>query len=137
MKIIALIAALMAATPAASASLTVSFAVTEVPTGQIMLSLYDSETAHDRGGKPARVAAVAVKEGNAVAQFDGLAPGRYAVKSFHDVDGDGKMAVTPFGMPTEPFAFSNNAQPQGGPPAWAATSFAVEGDAVTHSITIR
>jgi uncharacterized protein (DUF2141 family) len=130
-------AALLAAAPASAATLTVTFTVTDAPTGQIMLSLYDNEAAHDRGGKPVRAAAVPVKDGKAVATFEGLAAGRYAIKSFHDIDGNGEMGMTPFGMPTEPFAFSNNAQPQGGPAPWSATSFAVEGDAAATSITIR
>lgn len=138
MKSIALLtAALLAAAPAAATNLTVVFTVTDAPTGQIMLSLYDNEAGHDAGGKPVRAAAVPVKDGKAIAQFDGLAPGRYAIKSFHDIDGDGKMGMTPFGMPTEPFAFSNNAQPQGGPAPWSATSFIVDGDSATTSITIR
>lgn len=132
-----LTAALLATMPATAATLTVNFTVTDAPTGQIMLSLYDNEAAHDRGGKPVRAAAVPVKDGKAVATFEGLAPGRYAIKSFHDIDGNGEMGTTPFGMPTEPFAFSNNAPPQGGPAPWSASSFVVDGDAATTSITIR
>ncbi len=121
----------------APTTLTVNFTVTDVPTGQIMMNLYDNEAAHDGDGKPVRQAAVPVKDGKAVAQFDGLAPGRYAIKAFHDIDGDGKMGMTPFGMPTEPFAFSNNAQPQGGPAPWSASNFAVDGAAAATQITIR
>ncbi|OSZ72711.1 hypothetical protein CAP39_05230 [Sphingomonas sp. IBVSS1] len=130
----------LAAAPAAAegpATLTVTFTVTDAPTGQIMLSLYDNEAAHDRGGKPVAQAAVPVQQGQAVATFPGLAPGRYAIKAFHDIDGDGKMGMTPFGMPTEPFAFSNNAQAVGGPAPWSASNFAVDGPAAAASITIR
>lgn len=114
-----------AATPASDATLTVTFEQIEAPSGQILLSLYDNETAHDAGGKPVR-AAMAKVDGKAVSvRFEGLAPGRYAIKAFHDVDGDGKMKTNPFGMPLEPFAFSNNAKPQGGPALWQAASFDV------------
>jgi uncharacterized protein (DUF2141 family) len=137
MIIRSLITALLIAAPAAATDLTVTFNVTDVPTGQIMLSLYDNEAAHDGDGQPVRGAAVAVKDGKAVATFAGLAPGRYAIKAFHDIDGDGKMGSTPFGMPTEPFAFSNDAQPQGGPARWSASNFAVDGDKAATTITIR
>jgi uncharacterized protein (DUF2141 family) len=137
MIIRSLITALLIAAPAAATDLTVNFTVTDVPTGQILMNLYDSEAAHDRDGKPVRQAAVPVKDGKAVAQFEGLTPGRYAIKAFHDIDGNGEMGMTPFGMPTEPFAFSNNAQPQGGPPPWSASSFAVDGAAAATAITIR
>lgn len=114
-----------ATTPAPDASLTVTFEQIEMPEGQILLSLYDNEAAHDAGGKPVR-AAIAKVEGKTVSVvFEGLAPGRYAIKAFHDVDGDGKMKTNPFGMPLEPFAFSNNAKPVGGPARWEAASFDV------------
>jgi uncharacterized protein (DUF2141 family) len=118
-------------------TLTVNFTVTDVQSGQIMLSVFDSEAAHDGGGRPVAEAAVPVAGGKAVATFAGLAPGRYAIKAFHDIDGDGKMGSTPFGMPTEPFAFSNDAQPQGGPAKWQAANFAVTAPATTTAITIR
>jgi uncharacterized protein (DUF2141 family) len=137
MIIRSLIAALLITAPAAATDLTVNFTVTDAPTGQIMLSLFDTEAAHDGGGKPVRAAAVPVKDGKAVAKFDGLAPGRYAIKAFHDINGDGQMGMTPFGMPTEPFAFSNNAPAMAGPAPWSASNFAVDGAAATTDISIR
>ncbi len=121
----------------AKTTLTVAFTVTDAPTGQIMLSLFDSEGAYDGGGKPVAQAAVPVQDGKAVARFEGLAPGHYAIKSFHDINGDGAMNSNPFGMPTEPFAFSNNAPAQGGPAKWQAANFAVTGGEATTNITIR
>jgi len=137
LPIILSLLALGSALPAMGTTLTVNFTITDAPTGQIMLSLYDSEAAHDGGGKPVALAAAAVQDGRAVASFPGLAPGRYAIKAFHDVDGDGRMGMTPFGMPTEPFAFSNNAPAVGGPAPWRASSFDISGDAATTAITIR
>jgi uncharacterized protein (DUF2141 family) len=137
LPIILSLLALGSAGPAMATTLTVNFTVTDAPAGQIMLSLFDNEAAHDGGGKPVGAAAVPVKDGKAVATFPGLAPGRYAIKAFHDIDGDGRMGMTPFGMPTEPFAFSNNAPAMGGPAPWTASSFDVAGDAATTSITIR
>ncbi len=133
----ALLAIAAPALAAGPATLTVTFKVTDAPTGQIMLSLYDNEAAHDGGGKPVAQAAVPVANGQAVATFAGLPPGRYAIKAFHDIDGDGKMGMTPFGMPTEPFAFSNNAPAMAGPAPWSASSFAVDGPAAATAITIR
>ena len=66
----------------------------------------------------------------------GLAPGRYAIKAFHDVDGDGRMGTNPFGMPTEPYAASNNARGNMGPPAWSDAAFEVPAGETAQSITI-
>ena len=74
--------------------------------------------------------------GETASHFKDLAPGRYAIKAFHDVNGDGKMATNPFGMPTEPFAFSNNAHGNMGPAKWADAAFEVKAGANTQTIDI-
>lgn len=130
-------APLAAEQPAATAGLAIRFEGIEAPTGAIMLSVYDDAAAHDGNGRPARVAMVPVKGPVAVARFEGLAPGEYAVKAFHDVDGDGKMGTNPFGMPIEPYAFSNNAKPEGAPPRWEAARFAVAAGENAHVIAIK
>jgi uncharacterized protein (DUF2141 family) len=121
----------------AAASLTVRFEGIETPKGQIMLAMFDSAEAHDRGGAPVRVAAVPVAGPTAVIQLEDLAPGDYGIKVFHDLDGDGDMDTNPFGMPVEPFAFSNDAKAEGGPALWAATRFPVAAGANTIRITIK
>ncbi|WP_054134848.1 DUF2141 domain-containing protein [Blastomonas sp. AAP25] len=126
-----------AANPSASASLTIRFEQITAPTGRILMSVYDSETAHDKGGKPARVGMVEVDGATATLTLTGLAPGRYAIKVFHDVDGDGQMKMNPFGMPLEPFAFSNGARPEGGPALWRAASFDVPAGASETRISFR
>ena len=66
-----------------------------------------------------------------------LPAGAYGIKLFHDVDGDGKMGTNPFGMPTEPFAFSNNAPAQFGPAKWDAAKFDVAAPAATQTISLQ
>jgi len=121
----------------AAPALTVRFTGIETPTGAVMLSLFASEAAFDAGGKPVASLMAPVNGDSAQAVFPGLAPGRYAVKAFHDIDSDGNMGTTPFGMPTEPFAFSNDAIGDGGPARWAAASFDLAAADTVHSIKIR
>ncbi|MFN3669745.1 MAG: DUF2141 domain-containing protein [Brevundimonas sp.] len=105
-------------------------------TGMVMVALFDSAAAFD-GGSGAPVAATAVPaSGPAVAIFENLPAGDYAVKAFHDVDGDGEMDSNPFGMPIEPYAFSNNAVGNMGPARWSAASFTVSGE-TAQTISIR
>lgn len=126
----------LAAAPAFAqdaASVTLTFE-TGAHTGKVMVALYDSEAAY-RSGRP--VASVAVDaSGPVVAAFPGLPAGDYAVKAFHDVNGDGEMNTNPFGLPVEPFAFSNNAVGNMGPASWDRARFAVAGD-VAQTISIR
>ena len=132
-------ALLLTATPAfaqtADSKLVLTFE-TGVRTGQVMVALYDSAAAFD-GGSSSPVAATAISaSGPVVATFGNLPAGDYAVKAFHDVNGDGQMNTNPFGMPTEPYAFSNNAVGNMGPARWDRAHFAVSGE-TAQTISIR
>jgi len=134
-----LAAAAVLAGPAAAAdtgALTVTFQGLTAQKGAILLSLVSSEAAYDDKAPAAGQAMVAVNAATAEAAFAGLAPGRYAIRAFHDVNGDGKMGANPFGMPTEPYGFSNNAKAMMGPPKWADAAFEVTAGQNTHTITL-
>ena len=65
-----------------------------------------------------------------------LSPGSYAIRVFHDLDGDGELGTTLLGVPSEPWATSNNAVGSFGPPKWNAVKFDVGDDAETQSINL-
>ena len=65
-----------------------------------------------------------------------LSPGTYAIRIFHDVDGDGELDRTFLGIPSEPWATSNNAVGSFGPPNWNAVKFDVGDDVETQSINL-
>ncbi len=117
----------------ADSSVVVTFE-TGARTGSVMVALYDSEAAYNGGPAVARLAVPA--DGPVVARFDHLPAGDYAVKAFHDVNGDGRMNANPFGIPIEPYAFSNNAVGNMGPARWAAARFPVSGQ-TAQTISIR
>ena len=125
-----------AAASAADASLTVAFKDIKTPKGSIMAALFDKEAAYKGQGAPVRGFMVPVSGDTAQTELKGLPPGRYAISAFHDVDGDGKMKTNPFGMPLEPFAFSNGAQAQMGPPPWDAVTFEVKEGANGQTLAI-
>lgn len=130
-------AAAPAATAAPATKLDINFTGVETRTGSIMIALFDSEDAYNGKGAPVRAVAVPVKDGALSSVIAGLAPGRYAIKAFHDGDGDGKMGINPFGMPIEPFAFSNNATGNRGPAVWADAAFTVAPGGTVQAITIQ
>jgi uncharacterized protein (DUF2141 family) len=121
---------------ASSATLTLTYTGIATQEGNIMVALFDSEQAFDRGGAPVRVAMVPANAASVTVRIEGLASGRYAIKSFHDLDGDNRMSTNPMGMPIEPFAFSNNARANMGPPTWADSMFDVNG-ATAQTISFR
>lgn len=118
-------------------SLTVAFQGVTQPRGVVLCAVFDSKAAYDANSGPVRTLNLPAGEGNFSATFAGLPPGRYAVKSFHDRDGDGKMKFNPLGMPLEPYGFSNNARAPFGPPSWRAASFEVKPGGNSQSIRLR
>ena len=138
--VLSLIVGMTALTPAVRAaetsSLTVTFSGIKATTGAILFTVVNSEVAYGDKAPATAQAVLPVSTSSATQVFTGLAPGRYAIKAFHDVNGDGKMNANPFGIPTEPFAFSNNAVGNMGPAKWADASFDVKAGDNTHTITI-
>ena len=126
--------AVPAAAQSADSRLTFTFE-TGAETGAVMVALCAEEAAYESGA-PIRAARVGVAPGARAAVFENLPAGAYGMKAFHDVNGNGKMDVNPFGMPTEPFAFSNNAVGNMGPAKWDRARFDVSG-ATAQTIRIR
>lgn len=54
-----------------------------------------------------------------------LPKGEYAIKAFHDVNSNGKLDTNPFGIPKEPYGFSNNVRGSFGPPSFDSQLFAL------------
>lgn len=102
---------------------------TGAETGAVMVSLFDSQTAY-AGGTPLRRARIDIAGGQRSTIFADIPAGTYAMKAFHDVNGDGRMNTNPFGVPVEPVAFSNNAPAKMGPADWQGARLKVEGTTV-------
>ena len=129
-------AAQMTAETTVAASLTVSFTGLTSTSGALMMALFDSEGAYS-GGQPVRAVRIAASGAAVQTVFAGLKPGRYAIKAFHDLNGDGKLNTNPFGVPTEPYAFSNNAHANMAPPGWSEAAFTVTAGANAQTIVIE
>lgn len=59
-----------------------------------------------------------------------LPAGEYAVQIMHDSNDNGELDSNLVGMPTEPWAFSNNAAGNFGPPTWNDVKFDLRGTVV-------
>jgi len=132
---IAFAVAAVVSAPAFAADLTVAFPAA-APQGKIMVALFNSEANYGGEGQPARYAVVEIAEGQNSIVFDNLPDGDYAVRAFHDLNSDGKMNTNPFGMPIEPYAFSNNAVGMMGPATWDKAKFTASGTTV-QSIDLK
>jgi uncharacterized protein (DUF2141 family) len=63
--------------------------------------------------------------------------GEYAIKLFHDEDGDGEIDTNFLGVPTESYGFSNNAKALFGPPTFEKAKFTVSSDTVRVEIDVE
>ncbi|AAK22319.1 DUF2141 domain-containing protein [Caulobacter vibrioides] len=116
--------------------LTLTFPDLKAKQGQILIAVFDSPQGW-ASGKPVRFTNASAAKDPAAAKILALPPGSYAVRAFQDVDGDGKMATNPFGIPTEPYGFSRDAQPNMGPPSFAAAAFEVKAGANAQSLRLN
>jgi uncharacterized protein (DUF2141 family) len=119
----------VAADGPAAAALTVHFIGLKTSQGAVMAALYNSEAAYENSGTASEAATrtvkLEIKDGAAVTTLADLPPGQYAIKAFHDLNGDAKLNTNPFGIPTEPVGFSNDAPVHMHAPSWKETAFAV------------
>jgi uncharacterized protein (DUF2141 family) len=70
----------------------------------------------DKAENPIRKAAVAIRNQQVVYSFSNLPAGVYAVKLYHDANGNKVLDKGFFGMPTEGWGCSNNVRASFGPP---------------------
>ncbi|MFN4253501.1 MAG: DUF2141 domain-containing protein [Saprospiraceae bacterium] len=81
--------------------------------GQICLAIFNSKETFMDAAKVAHAQAVPVgKVGSLEIQLPDLPPGQYAASVFHDLNSNGKLDTNLFGIPTEPYGFSNNVRPK-------------------------
>jgi uncharacterized protein (DUF2141 family) len=88
-------------------------------------------------GDPAFSAEAPVIDGAAQLTLHAPTPGRYALKIYHDLNNDGGLNRAAYGMPTEPYGFSNSADGRFGPPAFDVAAFEVTADGATQTVTLK
>jgi uncharacterized protein (DUF2141 family) len=121
---------------AGTASLVLAFPELKQKTGVLMIAVYDGLDGW-KSGKSVRAVVAAAADAEPAAKIDGLAPGTYAVRVFQDLDGDGKLGTNPFGLPNEPYGFSNGAKANMGPPSFADASFVVAPGANRQTLSLK
>lgn len=105
--------------------------------GTIAVAIYGDAEDFAASRNPVRTVVVPSAGVSTRTVIRGLAPGRYAVAVFHDVDGNGDLTLWPIGLPREAYGFSNNARGRFGPPAWTAAAFALTEAGAVQAVTLR
>lgn len=87
--------------------------------GSVRMAVYNNEKSFPSESHSFRGAVLPLKPGvNPQLSCDQLPFGSYAVAVYHDVNNNGKMDKNGLGIPTEPYAFSNNVKVK-----WRAPKF--------------
>ena len=102
--------------------------------GPVMVAVYDKAEDFPAPQKGLAGQAVEAHGESAEATFHGLAPGRYAVAVYQDLNRNGKLDKNFLGLPTEPYGFSRDARGSLGPPSFDAAAVDIP---ATAKVTIN
>ncbi len=103
--------------------------------GTVKIALSNSEENYYAYDTPYLGVTAPINEGRASWKFRDLPLGDYAVKVFHDEDGDDELDTNILGMPTEDYGFSNDARGMFGPPSYDDARFTL--DSASLTIVVR
>ncbi|GAA2988538.1 DUF2141 domain-containing protein [Prevotella corporis] len=102
--------------------------------GRIMIAVYNSKKTFLK--KAFTVMSVQTDSISVRPAFLSLPKGVYAISLFQDANNNGKLDTGTFGIPTEKYGFSNNAEVFMGPPSFKSSSFNLDKD-TTITINLR
>lgn len=94
--------------------------------GHLYVAIYNSEETFLK--KPLTAFRIDVKDTSLSIPCQGLPAGTYAVSLFQDENGNGKLDTADFGIPTEKYGFSKDAEGVMGPPSYSKCSFDFTGN---------
>ena len=123
--LIAFLALALYAGPAIAADVTVTVDQIESAQGKVYVTLWgsketwlDDQKSLQNIGEPAAV-------GSVTFVMHDVAPGRYAIATFHDENANGQMDFNFIGYPTEGYAFSRDIRPFLSAPSFESCAFDV------------
>ncbi len=136
------------ALPAWAGDLKVTIEGVRSDAGTIMIGLYDNLAGFDAAIKRSTIAgllndserlvgvALRAATGTQSIVFTQLHPGKFALIIFHDENDNGWLDTNFWGVPTEGYGFSNNAQGFLGAPSFAESSVTIDGEDTSISISL-
>lgn len=117
-------------TPVAANSITIVLENVEQDKGKIMLQLLSGEDEFEGRVEPMAKMVLRARTGEIRIFTSNLPEGDYAVRVMHDINNNDELDTNFVGLPTEPYAFSNNATGNFGPPQWKDVKFWLSGSVV-------
>ena len=106
--------------------------------GKVNVALYNSSSTFNDPNQAYRELFLNCTGGSMTITLDSLVQGEYAFAIFHDENNNQQIDQNLLSIPTEGFAFSNNAMGTFGPPNWTQSKFSVPASStVNQTITLN
>ncbi|GAB5552632.1 MAG: hypothetical protein Sapg2KO_22230 [Saprospiraceae bacterium] len=106
--------------------------------GSIRIAIYDNADAFENEGTVVWSQVVSnLKEERVTLQVTELPFGHYAIALYHDVNDNDQLDKNNFGIPTEPYAFSNNPKVKWKPPSYKDSKFHFSRNNQELSMTLK
>ncbi len=128
-------AALLSLNLAHSADLTIHIDDVKLASGNLLVAVYSSEGTFLK--EPAKTSGTAAATPGSTVVIKDLPEGEYAFAVYHDANSNGKMDKNVIGIPTEDYAFSNNAMGKMGPPNYASAKFVLAAEGATARVSLK
>lgn len=118
-------------------NLTIQMQGIQTNQGQAIFVLMDSASSHTGKSPVFNKKIVTIYQLNAKVNFTNIPEGDYSAVVYHDINGNEDLDRYFFGMPKEPYGFSNNARNPFGIPEFAESSFQVTANNSIQTISIQ
>jgi uncharacterized protein (DUF2141 family) len=119
-------------------SLTINLSGMQNTNGKVNVALYNSSASFNDPNQALRELFLPCTGSNMTITMDSLIPGEYAFAIFHDENDNQQLDQNWLNIPTEGFAFSNNAMGSFGPPSWTQSKFSIPNSStVNQNITLN
>jgi uncharacterized protein (DUF2141 family) len=121
----------LVATAAAAGELTIEVLGVTPGAAKVYVAVYDGPETFPTAGRQ-RIGQILEASGKSlIVHFKDLPPGQYAAVAYQDTNGNGKLDKNLFGIPKEPYGFSNGARGSAGPPKFSAAAVTLNPDGST------
>lgn len=105
--------------------------------GKVKIGLFDSKDSYSEEGESFRGTSVVIKDRKAECTFERIPYGTYAIKLYHDKNGNGELDTNFMGVPKEKYGFSNNARGMLGPATWDDAKFVFNIKSMSMEINVE
>jgi uncharacterized protein (DUF2141 family) len=116
-------------------ALTVEVVGLDSDDGTVRVALDDASSYEE--DENVRAASISVQDGTAQWIVADVSPGTYAVRLYHDENGNEELDTNLLGIPQEAFGFSNDAGGRFGPPDFEDAAFTLPADSLSITITAK